>query len=156
MNKMNEDELMDKHNKMVYEVIKQCDYIIANREYLNDIGIKNTVSKIRDIVNYYHIKEPEEEPEEAAVKYVRAILEFPELYASTGHEEDFLRGIDKTKIEKVLNELEKKDKIIKLMIKHLCNVIDNDSDASLLPFYDSDDDLEEKVKKYFERKAEDE
>lgn len=59
-------------------------------------------------------------------------------------------------IETILVELEKKDKIIELMIKHLCNVIDNDSDASLLPFYDSDDDLEEKVKKYFERKAEDE
>lgn len=53
-------------------------------------------------------------------------------------------------------ELEKKDKIIELMIKHLCNVIDNDDNASLLPFYDSDDNLEEKVKKYFERKAEDE
>lgn len=56
---MSEDELMDKHNKMVYEVIKQCDYIIAHREFLNDIGIKNTVSKIIDIANYYYIKEPE-------------------------------------------------------------------------------------------------
>lgn len=57
--------------------------------------------------------------------------------------------------ETILAELEKKDKIIELMIKHLCDVIDNDSDASLLPFYDSDDNLEAKVKKYFERKAED-
>lgn len=54
-------------------------------------------------------------------------------------------------IETILAELEKKDKTIELMIKHLCNVIDNDSDASLLPFYDSDDNLKEKVKQYFER-----
>lgn len=150
MNKMNEDELMDKHNKMVYEVIKQCDYIIANREYLSDIGIKNTVSKIRDIVNYYYIKEPEEEPEEAAVKYVRAILEFPELYASTGHEEDFLRGIDKNKIEKVLNELENKDKIIDAMALQLFGVrIWDDKKEELISL-----DTAEEVKQYFERKME--
>jgi hypothetical protein len=53
-------------------------------------------------------------------------------------------------------ELEKKNKIIELMTKHLCDVIYSDDNASLLPFYNSDDNLEEKVKKYFERKAEDE
>lgn len=58
--------------------------------------------------------------------------------------------------ETILAELEKKDKIIELMIKHLCDVIDSDDNASLLPFYDSDDNLEEKVKEYFERKAENE
>lgn len=62
----------------------------------------------------------------------------------------------KQAIETILGELEKKDKIIELMIKHLCDVIDSDDNASLLPFYDSDDNLEEKVKEYFERKAENE
>lgn len=62
----------------------------------------------------------------------------------------------KQAIETILGELEKKDKIIELMIKHLCDVIDSDDNASLLPFYDSDDNLEEKVKEYFERKVENE
>lgn len=56
---MNEDELMDKHNKMIIDIIKQCNYIIENRKYLTDVGIKNTVSKIIDIANYYYIKEAE-------------------------------------------------------------------------------------------------
>ena len=54
-----QDEMIDKHNKMVMDIINQCNYIIANRKYLTDVGIKNTVSKIIDIANYYYIKEPE-------------------------------------------------------------------------------------------------
>lgn len=148
---MTEDELIDKHNKMVMDIINQCNYIIENRKYLTDIGIKNTVSKIRDIVNYYYIKEPEEEPEEAAVKYVRAILEFPELYASTGHEEDFLRGIEKTKIEKVLNELEKKDKIINAMALQLSGISiwDDQKEEPLILM------TEKEVKQYFENEVKD-
>lgn len=48
----------------------------------------------------------------------------------------------------------KQDKIIELMVKHICDIIDNDDNASLLPFYDSDNNIEEKVKQYFENKAE--
>lgn len=81
------------------------------------------------------------------LKHVNIVRKFSGIYSST-------ETIHKA-IETILAELEKKDKIIELMIKHLCNVIDNDSDASLLPFYDSDDNLEAKVKKYFERRAED-
>lgn len=56
---MNKDELIDSHNKMVIDIINQCNYIIENRKYLTDVGIKNTVSKIIDIANCYYIKEPE-------------------------------------------------------------------------------------------------
>lgn len=139
---MSEDEMIDKHNKMIMDIINQCNYIIENRKYLTDVGIKNTVSKIRDIVNYYYIKEPEKE-------YHQWDLEKLQDYHKENSELN-------TKCVQLEWQLEKKDKIIKLMIKHLCHVIDNDRDASLLPFYDSDDNLEEKVKKYFERKAEDE
>ena len=48
----------------------------------------------------------------------------------------------------------KKEKMIELLIKHICDVIDNDDGACLLPFYDSDENLEEKVKQYFEKKVE--
>lgn len=60
----------------------------------------------------------------------------------------------KTAINTVLNHLTKQDKMIHIMIKHICDVIDNDDNASLLPFWNSDDNLEEKVKQYFEKKAE--
>ena len=60
----------------------------------------------------------------------------------------------KTAINVVLNHITKQEKIIELLIKHICDVIDNDDGACLLPFYNSDENLEEKVKQYFEKKAE--
>lgn len=57
-------------------------------------------------------------------------------------------------IETVLNHLTKQKKMIESLIKHICDIIDNDDNASLLPFYNSDDNIEEKVKQYFEKKAE--
>ena len=38
--------------------IKECDYMIRNRFYLNETGIKNTATRIRDIAQFY-IEEPE-------------------------------------------------------------------------------------------------
>lgn len=57
-------------------------------------------------------------------------------------------------IEPILKELDKQEKMIDIIIKHICDIIDNDDNASLLPFYNSDDNIEEKVKQYFEKKAE--
>lgn len=52
------------------------------------------------------------EKEENAIEYMKSILEYKHLYASTGKDTDFLRGIDKEKIETVVQALEQKDKII--------------------------------------------
>ena len=54
----------------------------------------------------------------------------------------------------MLNHITKQEKMIDIIIKHICDIIDNDDNASLLPFYNSDDNIEEKVRKYFEKKAE--
>jgi len=54
----------------------------------------------------------------------------------------------------ILTHLTKQDKMIDIIIKHICDVIDNDDGACLLPFYNSDENLEEKVKQYFEKKVE--
>lgn len=62
----------------------------------------------------------------------------------------------KTAINTLLNHLTKQEKMIELLIKHICDVIDNDDGACLLPFYNSDENLEEKVRQYFEKKAEEE
>ena len=56
---MSEEKLMIEHNKMVIEILKQCDYILENRYYLNEIGIQNTVTKIKDIAKYFYIEEPQ-------------------------------------------------------------------------------------------------
>ena len=89
---------------------------------------------------------------EEAVEYVKDILKYPKLYASTENEEDFLRGIDKNKIEKVLNELENKDKIIDAMALQLFGVlIWNDEKEELITL-----DTAEEVKQYFERSVRDE
>lgn len=52
------DEIMLEHNKMVIEIIKECDYMIKNRHYMNDIAISNVAKRIKDIANHYYIKEP--------------------------------------------------------------------------------------------------
>jgi hypothetical protein len=41
--------------------------------------------------------------EDEAIEYVKEILKYPKLYAWTEKEEDFLRGIDKAKIETILD-----------------------------------------------------
>ena len=55
---MNSEEFILKHNEMVIKIIKECDYMIRNRFYLNETGIKNTATRIRDIAQFY-IEEPE-------------------------------------------------------------------------------------------------
>ena len=50
-----------------------------------------------------------------------------------------------------LNLIQKQDKIIDKMAEHLADVIKNDDNASLLPFSDSEDNLEAKVKEYFKK-----
>jgi hypothetical protein len=87
------------------------------------------------------------ELEEAIERLKRGIEDtmFSTLYSQEQEEED---------IKTVLNHLTKQDKMIELLIKHICDVIDNDDGACLLPFYDSDENLEEKVKQYFENKVE--
>ena len=57
-------------------------------------------------------------------------------------------------IDDVLNHITKQEKMIDIIIKHICDIIDNDDNASLLPFYNSDDNIEEKVRQYFEKKVE--
>ena len=54
----------------------------------------------------------------------------------------------------MLNRITKQEKMIDIIIKHICDIIDNDDNASLLPFYNSDDNIEEKVRQYFEKKVE--
>ena len=57
--KMSKEELMLKHNEMVIKILQQCDYIIENRYYLNETGIKNTVTEIKDIAKHFYIEEPQ-------------------------------------------------------------------------------------------------
>lgn len=55
------DEIMLEHNKMVIEIIKECDYMIKNRHYMNDIAIRNVAERIKNIATHYYIKEPKVE-----------------------------------------------------------------------------------------------
>ena len=57
------DEIMLEHNKMVIEIIKECDYMIKNRHYMNDIAIRNVAEKIKNIATHYYIKETKYENE---------------------------------------------------------------------------------------------
>lgn len=52
------EELYMQHNQMIIDILKECDYMIKNRYYMNDIAIRQYAEKIKDIVKYY-IKEPE-------------------------------------------------------------------------------------------------
>ena len=56
------EELLLKHNEMVIKIIKECDYMIGHRFYLNEFGIKDVATRIRNIAQYY-IKEPKWEEE---------------------------------------------------------------------------------------------
>lgn len=58
------DEIMLEHNKMVIEIIRECDYMIKNRHYMNDTAIRNVAGRIKDIATHYYIKEPKYEKEE--------------------------------------------------------------------------------------------
>ena len=55
------------------------------------------------------------EEELKAVEYTKSILKFPKLYASTEIVGNFLRGIDKEKINILLNLIEKQQKEIELL-----------------------------------------
>lgn len=50
------DEIMLEHNKMVIEIIKECDYMIKNTHYMNDIAIRNVAERIKNIATHYYIK----------------------------------------------------------------------------------------------------
>ena len=52
------EELYMQHNQMIIDILKECDYMIKNRYYMNDIAIRQYAEKIKDIAKYY-IKEPE-------------------------------------------------------------------------------------------------
>lgn len=55
---MSKEELMIEHNKMIVEILKQCNYMLKNRFYMNETGIRTNVEKIADIAKYYFIEEP--------------------------------------------------------------------------------------------------
>lgn len=50
------------------------------------------------------------EEELRAIEYTKSILKFPKLYASTEIDGNFLRGIDKEKLDTLLNLIEKQQK----------------------------------------------
>lgn len=50
---MSEEEIILKHNRMAIEIVNICDYMIENRMYLNDIGIKQYAEKIKNIAEYW-------------------------------------------------------------------------------------------------------
>lgn len=52
-NKSKEDIIFE-HNKIMIEIGNICDYMIENRKYLNDVGIKNYAEKIKEIVSAYY------------------------------------------------------------------------------------------------------
>lgn len=54
-----------------------------------------------------------------AIEYVEVLLELPKWYAHSGNDEDFLRGIDKSAIETILNHIKKQEKMIQLLIDDL-------------------------------------
>ena len=56
------EELYMQHNQMIIDILKECDYMIKNRYYMNDIAIRQYAEKIKDIAKYY-IKQPEWEEE---------------------------------------------------------------------------------------------
>lgn len=51
-------ELYMQHNQMIIDILKECDYMIKNRHYMNDVAIRQHAERIKDIAKYY-IKEPE-------------------------------------------------------------------------------------------------
>lgn len=84
---------------------------------------------------------------EEAIKILKTQLD-------TKNEKGYYKPMCEEATRVVLNHLTKQEKMIESLIKHICDIIDNDDNASLLPFYNSDDNIEEKVRQYFEKKAE--
>ena len=52
------EELYMQHNQMIIDILKECDYMIKNRYYMNDVAIRQHAENIKNIAKYY-IKEPE-------------------------------------------------------------------------------------------------
>ena len=52
------EELYMQHNQMIIDILKECDYMIKNRYYMNDVAIRQHTENIKNIAKYY-IKEPE-------------------------------------------------------------------------------------------------
>ena len=52
------EELYMQHNQMIIDILKECDYMIKNRCYMNDVAIRQHTENIKNIAKYY-IKEPE-------------------------------------------------------------------------------------------------
>ena len=52
------EELYMQHNPMIIDILKECDYMIKNRYYMNDVAIRQHTENIKNIAKYY-IKEPE-------------------------------------------------------------------------------------------------
>lgn len=92
---------------------------------------------------------------EKAIEDIKELLKYPKWYASTEKETDFLRGIDKSLIESVLKELEKKDKIIYLMAKQI-STQDIDEDICIHEGICNENECIECIKQYFENKANEE
>jgi len=54
---MSEEEIILKHNRMAIEIENICNYMIENRMYLNDTGIKQYAEKIKNIADYWVLEE---------------------------------------------------------------------------------------------------
>lgn len=52
------EELYMQHNQMIIDILKECDYMIKDRYYMNDVAIRQHTENIKNIAKYY-IKEPE-------------------------------------------------------------------------------------------------
>lgn len=56
------EELYMQHNQMIIDILKECNYMIKNRYYMNDTAIRQHAEDIKNIAKYY-IKQPEWEEE---------------------------------------------------------------------------------------------
>lgn len=55
-NSQSKEKIILKHNKMAIEIGNICDYMIENRMYLNDTGIKQYAEKIKSIAEYWIVQ----------------------------------------------------------------------------------------------------
>ena len=60
-NNQSKEEIILNHNRMAIEIADICDYMIENRMYLNDSGIKQYAEKIRNIADYWILQPKESE-----------------------------------------------------------------------------------------------
>ena len=58
------EEVVLEHNKMISEIIKECDYLINNSFHSNGCGIRYTANRIKDIAKFYTLQESFEISEE--------------------------------------------------------------------------------------------